>query len=121
MNSADPPTPQQDGDLREEILKAGTVRFASGSFIQKHYSNGTVSPIEHKVQEVVEIGIDDLMQLITLRTRRAEIEGRIDELTACLSQVPMPSLSYEQVENRIAELEAFRQQQSNLDGLGGKD
>lgn len=33
-----------------------------------------------------------------------ELKARLDELTACLSHVPMPSLSYEQVEGRMAEL-----------------
>jgi len=54
--------------LKQQILKAGNVRFASGAFTQKHYSNGTVSPIEHKVQEIVEIGIDDLMHLVQAHT-----------------------------------------------------
>lgn len=37
------------------------------------------------------------------------LDQRIDELRACLSNVPMPILSYEQVENRIKELEEQKQ------------
>lgn len=34
--------------------------------------------------------------------------ARLEELKTCLSTVPMPALSYEQVENRIKQLESRR-------------
>ncbi len=58
-----------DAELREQILKLGTVRFAAGVFKQKQYDDGSVSKIEHSVQEIVEIGVDDLMQLIAAHNR----------------------------------------------------
>jgi hypothetical protein len=68
--------------LRQQILKDGTVHYMTGAFSQKHYSNGTVSPIEHKAQEVVEIGIDDLMELVTAYAATVEREAAIRELEA---------------------------------------
>ena len=42
-------------------------------------------------------------QLKSLFTEHSK-QARIDELKECLRHVPMPTLSYEQVENRIAQL-----------------
>ena len=67
-------------ELEKKIRKQGTVRFASGSFTQKYYSNGTASPIEHKVQEIIEIGIDDLMQAVDSYVGERERLVRVDEL-----------------------------------------
>lgn len=53
---------------------------------------------------------NDLMSLISDHTRKA----RLNELEACLAQVPMPSLSYEQVEGRIA---ALKQPTGGDDGI----
>lgn len=72
MTKHTPPLSVEQAELRQQILKAGTVRFATGSFAQKYYSNGTVSPIEQKVQEIVEIGIDTLMELITAQATAAQ-------------------------------------------------
>jgi hypothetical protein len=68
-------------ELRESILKAGRERFISGSFIQEHYDNDTVSPIEHEVMEIIEIGVDDLMKIIEEHdsTLKAEYEEKVRE------------------------------------------
>lgn len=45
-----------------------------------------------------------LLELIEAHTRQA----RIEELTMCLKEAPMPTLSYEDIQNRIAKLEALQ-------------
>ncbi len=63
-------TPQQPqeldkGELRRTILRRATVRSSEVIFSQTMGSNGVVLPPKMSHQEIVEIGIDDLMQLIT--------------------------------------------------------
>lgn len=77
-NQTTPTDGNGEKELRQQILKAGTIRFASGSFTQKHFSDGTVSPIEHKVQEIVEIGLDDLMQLFHQQLEAKVAEARVE-------------------------------------------
>jgi hypothetical protein len=77
-------TPDQTAELRQQILKAGLVRKGLVTFSQKQYSNGSASPLETKSQDIIEIGIDDLMQLIATdrqkAVERAELAERIDEV-----------------------------------------
>lgn len=63
--------------LRKQILKAGKVRMPSVTISQKMYSNGMSSPIESKNQEIVEIGIDDLMVLVTAEVEKARQEAQL--------------------------------------------
>lgn len=67
-------------ELRKQILKSGKVCQSSWSVSAKMYSNGSRSPIKSKSQEIVEIGIDDLMGLIE--------QNRHKELMAIKSEVP---------------------------------
>lgn len=76
-------SPKDNDELREAILKQGTVKKAKITFSQKMYSNNTASPIEMSNQDIVEIGIDDLMHLISTHVVRA----RVDELQGIRSSV----------------------------------
>lgn len=58
-------SPKDNDELRRAILKKGTVRMAKIS---------TVSPIKSSNQEIVEIGIDDLMHLISNREKLVRID-----------------------------------------------
>lgn len=66
-------------ELRKAILKKGTVKKSKITISQNFNSNGTVSPIKSSNQEIVEIGVDDLMHLITTHTLRAR-RGFADQL-----------------------------------------
>ena len=63
-------TPLSEQELREKLLKDYKVSKVSVTISQKIYSNNTVSPVEMKNQDIVEIGIDDLVDLI-LSDRKA--------------------------------------------------
>ena len=65
--------------LRETILKDGKVTKGSVTFSQKIYSNNTESPVSVKSQEVVEIGIDDLMQAITATIEAEVARGKLEQ------------------------------------------
>lgn len=56
-------------ELREKIVKEGRVKLAQVVFSQKLYSNNTTSPIEIHSQEIVEIGVDDLVNVIATTVR----------------------------------------------------
>lgn len=72
-------SPKDNDELRQAILKKGTVRMAKITVSQNINSNGTVSPLKSSNQEVVEIGIDDLMHFITTHTLRALERARMWE------------------------------------------
>lgn len=91
-------------DLREQVLKAAKVSKASVTFSQKIYSNNTEGPIETTNQEIVEIGIDDLMQLIEAHEAAATQTARLNEL----SKVPTTKVDIYKLE-RAAEIKATTQ------------
>ena len=86
------PTLEQD-KMKDEILSIPVDKFKDGSPMY----------LEDVFPNIVESNFaDQLLALFESHLNRAVVE----ELTACLSNVPMPSLSYEQIENRLAELKA---------------
>lgn len=85
VHTVNPPDSTPDGDeieLRKAILKEATVKKAKITFSRKMYSNDTVSPVEMSNQDIVEIGIDDLMQLILAHTE-AKIEKTKQKMAMC--------------------------------------
>lgn len=60
-----------DGEMRTAILKHGNVRKCKITVGRKLYSNGTISPVESKTQDIVEIGIDDLMDIVSAHLQAA--------------------------------------------------
>lgn len=70
--------PHPTDKLRTAILKTATVRRAKVTVSQKMFSNNTVSPPEMSNQEIVEIGIDDLMQVLRAHNK-ALVEDVIGE------------------------------------------
>jgi len=63
-------TPLSEQERQRKLLKDYKVSKVSVTISQKIYSNNTVSPVEMKNQDIVEIGIDDLVDLI-LSDRKA--------------------------------------------------
>lgn len=70
-----------DTELRKQILKDGKVTEGSITFQQRSLSNGWSEPITIVNQDIVEIGIDDLMQLATAYADDRVLEARIEERT----------------------------------------
>lgn len=66
-----------DQELREKILKDGLVR---SEIMRWKKSDG--EPVRATHQPIVEIGVDDLMRLITQYGDTRERLGRIDELAS---------------------------------------
>jgi len=92
-------------NLRKEILKAGTVRMTKVVVSQKIYSNGYASELISKNQQVVEIGIDDLMGLIKQEVQ----ECRPDEKNMAVSTKHPDLMDYS-----IGYNAAIRQWSTNL-------
>jgi hypothetical protein len=61
-------------ELREKILKQGKVSKASATISQKMYENFTMSPLEIRNQDIVEIGIDDLITLFSTELEKEIIK-----------------------------------------------
>jgi len=76
----------RDRELRENILRVGKVTKGIITFSQKNYakSDGSVwgEPITIENQDIVEVGIDDLMKLINTHTKEllAEIKSQLPEM-----------------------------------------
>ena len=117
--------PKSKQQLREDILKAGKVRKASVTISQKMYSNGTSSPLETKNQDIVEIGIDALMQAFesfhTGEVERAVREARIDELDKAVKYIKQSPFAYPMLEggffnnycnNRLEHLQSIESDKS---------
>lgn len=78
-----------DGELRANILKQGLVFKGSVTFSGKSYSNGTAS-VGMKSQDVVEIGIDDLMAIVSAHLQAAV---RLDEARTWATLVKREEMS----------------------------
>ncbi len=73
--------PKDSTELRKAILKAGHVRMGKVTFQQKVYENGWSEPVTSGSQDIVEIGIDDLMQLIeSYASTKAEAAAKLWDL-----------------------------------------
>lgn len=79
---------------------------------------------EDVAKKLIDIGVIMDAKAAILQAVEAEIQAAwVDELQTLLSEVPMPSLSYEQVEGRIAELQAkltpteSKEEHENTDSL----
>lgn len=61
-------------ELRQAILKTGKVSKGRLTYSQEMYDSGFVGKLMCKSQDLVEIGIDDLMQLIADHDTKLEQE-----------------------------------------------
>lgn len=104
--------PNKDS-LREEINK--TILLGLANHTDEFLNPGFIPGMSHEdlakvLEEIMKSRLPERIEaLLTSHIEEAERKARIDELKTCLSNVPMPSLSYEQIENRISYLEQLKQ------------
>lgn len=102
------PTPEEQ-KLREQILKQGKVSKAKVVYSQRMYDNGTMSPMVTSSQDIVEIGIEELMFLIHQSNNDLirEIEGKVEALRQDERPVdshtgePVETYGYEVTNNEV--------------------
>ena len=68
--------------LREQILKMAKVTIGKVTFVPARYRDGCVAQVAIQKQDIVEIGIDDLMSLLHQHHNALlrELEGKTEAL-----------------------------------------
>lgn len=97
------PTPTQGDDELQRIIESYGINIKAG--VHEQLKKDLTAHIRRAEVAADEAGFKRGFQDAERMYRHTGTPERIDELKTCLKSVPMSSLSYEQVEARIAQLQ----------------